>query len=258
MSGGRTTIEVAPEADGALAAWCRDLPALVDAAGTEDILHRGRNLLVRCASPAGTVVAKRFGLAWWQRLVYAVRSTKARRSFDNARLLDAHGFATPRPLAVVERRLAGLPVEAWYVCEWIPGADLVRAYIRNRRTDVEPMRGLGAELARLHEAGLLHRDLTPGNVLIVRDGGGWRYPLVDLNRLARRRPSPAAGIANLAQLELQGPAADALLDGYCARRGLDRDRTGRRYERALRRRWRSRRWRNATRRWRHLDFLPKK
>ena len=38
--------------------------------------------------------------------------------------------------------------------------------------------------ARLHEAGILHRDYSPGNILFDKIDGEYQFSLVDINRMS--------------------------------------------------------------------------
>jgi len=131
-----------------------------------------------------------------------IRPPKARLEFDRSRMLAERGIATIEPLAwgkhwyrhcgpshLITRELkGGVPLFSALV-DQINGA--------NRR---EITAQLGRYLARLHEAGVLHPDLHPGNILVVRDSAGEpRFHLLDIHNIAIGQPlNMRSSIANLA------------------------------------------------------------
>lgn len=191
-------------------AWCRTLPTLVATAAPDAVVYRGRNTLYRLAGVDRPVVVKAFGAGkWWRR---GRGPQKAGASFDHAQKLLRLGIGTPEPLAVVAARGTG----GFFVCAWADGCRSVW----DLHDDLLPARHL-AELAqfvaRMHEAGAHHQDLTPGNVLLKPEGDGFTHLLVDCNRMRFGPVSLRTGLAALAKLECQG----RLVAAYAAARGAD-------------------------------------
>ncbi|WP_432030854.1 bifunctional serine/threonine-protein kinase/ABC transporter substrate-binding protein [Streptomyces sp. 1222.5] len=64
--------------------------------------------------------------------------------------------------------------QPWLATEYVPGPSLGEAVAAHGPLPVRTLRVLGARLARalrdLHAAGLVHRDVKPGNVLLALDG----------------------------------------------------------------------------------------
>lgn len=219
---------LAPEWDTAEGqAWCAAIAATVLALPPAALVHAGRNQLYRCAALGSAVVIKRFGAGNpVKRLAARFTTGKAMRSFHAARRLLELGFATPAPLAAIERREGRALIEAWYVCRALDAdgsvADLVRGSSVVGR--MERIGRFGAFVARLHAAGVLHRDLTASNVLFTRtDDGTWEHHLIDLNRVRFGQLSTAEAATNLLQPGFRSEAdVAALLDGYNATPALRR------------------------------------
>ncbi|HUM03008.1 MAG TPA: lipopolysaccharide kinase InaA family protein [Thermoanaerobaculia bacterium] len=114
--------------------------------------------------------------------------TRSDRSAAVARQLIARGVPTPEPLGV-----AHVEGEDWYVARRLEGAVQIREWFLHRD---DPGRGaprlripfeqivaaLGRLARRMHDQGVFFGDFSDGNVLVTRDGAGFRIWLVDLTR----------------------------------------------------------------------------
>lgn len=118
----------------------------------------------------------------FQRVDYSfIRKSKARRSYRNAARLTDRGFDTPANMAYIEVWSHGLFRQGYYVAmaDFAPGADKL---LDEDHADM--MSRLGEFTARLHEAGIIHRDLNLSNILChATDNGDIRFSLIDLNRM---------------------------------------------------------------------------
>lgn len=242
--------------------WCRELPRLVQTLTTADpsaasdlrLLHQGRNLLFQTGFGGQQVVVKHFGPYGWLRgRIDFRRGSKAQRSFLAATGLLDLGFDTPAPLAWCEWYAGSRLVAAAYISSFLTEGREVRLLLPGRALSTEPVRldRLGAFVARMHLAGVWHRDLSFGNLLMTGSAEACRFHLVDLNRLRLDvRLPPAAALANLAMLGFPDPESERILAAYCQVRDwpLDRCRTLLARAAARRRLWRAA-W-GATRSWR--------
>ncbi|MEV5973916.1 serine/threonine-protein kinase [Streptomyces sp. NPDC051921] len=90
-----------------------------------------------------------------------------RREIEVAGLVDSAYAAAP----VGGDADAEVP---WLATAYVPGPSLSQAVRRGGPLPVATVRALGARIARaladLHTAGVLHRDLKPGNVMLAADG----------------------------------------------------------------------------------------
>lgn len=156
-----------------------------------------------------SVVAKRQRLNTWRRRGDALlHGSPARRAWKGAHRLRLLGFPAPRPLAVLERRAAGLVWECVYVSAELPYPRL-DTYWRKRAPHWSVaqrrrfIRALATYVRCFHATGLYTGDLRDANLLVAEaDPQHWRFCLVDLDRI--RRPfvvSRRRRFRNLVQLD---------------------------------------------------------
>lgn len=189
-----------------------------------EILLEGRNRVGAvkiAAGRAGTteIVVKEYLSYGINKLKSRVQPSKAAKAWRGARVLLDAGFDTPFPIAFLEKRKGGFVDEGYFIAERIFAAGEIRHLLR--QLSEEDLRPLLAELARtlfrLHEKGILHRDLSDGNVLVGKEAGGSHFFFLDTNRIRRRRSLGAAARAkNLIRLGVPPLLQRFFLEEYAA------------------------------------------
>ena len=213
------------------------IAALLDPGVATETIHWQRNYLyaahLETADGPIEVIVKQFpGSGRADR-----RGSKAARSWRMTLEFEARSLPTPEPVLLAEPRS---PKDAaYFVTERLRDALEARYFLRavNARQEAEkyphvsPERfisSLGRLLRRMHDAGVWHRDLSIGNVLIANpesaDAGADLY-LLDLNR-ARvvGKLTRSQRMRDLCRMALDRPAHQrALLEAYWgeAVRGAD-------------------------------------
>lgn len=186
----------------------------------------GRNVLRVCTYEGYTLNVKRFHTPQLlQRIVYKFfRQPKAKRAYYNAfRILEA-GVETPESVGYVECLRWGLLRESYYVSLQCPYTrrfyEFGEAALTEEVKDIA--RAFARMTARLHEARLLHKDYSPGNILFDRGGDGeWHFSLVDTNRMRVGKVSVERGCRNFARLWGSPEFFDVMADEYAAVRNAD-------------------------------------
>lgn len=174
------------------------LGRLVDPAAAEETLHWGRNYLyaMRVPTAAGEleVVVKQFrNQGPRARAERRLRGSKAARAWRGATALAAAGIATAEPVMLIESDHPDGP--SLFVTRRVRSGTEVRHFFRRLagasdggafpEVDAATLLArLGRLARRMHDAGVVYRDLSMGNVLAVPtgDGGGFELVLVDTNR----------------------------------------------------------------------------
>jgi hypothetical protein len=189
------------------------------------VLLDARNRIVVLPLPSAPgrfvdVVAKEFRPSGLKRLKTLAVPSKAVKAWRGAAACLERDVPTPRPMACLERRRAGIVAESWYVSAWVENASEIRPLFLT--LGGEDLRILAAELAAFlrhaHDRGILHGDLSDGNIL-VSGPAPYRFSLIDTNRIrAARRLSRRARVRNLVRLGVPPEAQDGFLDAYLGER----------------------------------------
>ena len=174
-------------------------------------LKSGRGILVTLFSTAqGAIVIKHHRHHTWRRWGDSLlQGSAARRAWQGAQLLQAAGIPIPRPLAVVEKRFAGVVRESFYVSEALLSQNPLNVYWREHqiRWSWQRRRAFLRTLAeffrRLHDAGIYVGDLKDENLFVEeQDETHWKFYIVDLDRVIQQQPlTQQRCFKNLIQLE---------------------------------------------------------
>ncbi|MDD5839719.1 MAG: lipopolysaccharide kinase InaA family protein [Bacteroidales bacterium] len=189
----------------------------------KDVIHKGRNTLTLARWQDKDVVVKDFGRPLLRGWEYALRKSKARRSFENARTLLQRGIDTPAPIAYRERRsdLTNRLKGCAYICLYEPSQSLLDFY---DTADAAFIHAFAAFVAGLHDKGIRHDDLNNTNIRVTASDGGYRFSLIDLNRMHIYPEGQAVPVDecfdNITRFSCLDDTFVAFLDQYLELRGL--------------------------------------
>jgi serine/threonine protein kinase len=197
-------------------------PSPLDGPGAR-LIHQGRNRLGVVSWPwmivgFRDVVVKEFGFHGANRIKTLFGPAKALRAWRGAVALIERGLPTPFPVVYLEERRGGLVRRGFYLSGWVAGAREIRDLFRE--LEGEDLRELLAALApflrECHDQGVLHRDLSDGNILVKKDEAGrFRFILLDTNRIRIRGSiGPLRRVRNLVRLGVPAEARRAFVDLY--------------------------------------------
>jgi tRNA A-37 threonylcarbamoyl transferase component Bud32 len=172
-----------------------------------------QRVVYRVDLPEGGVFIKHFLVPGWREMFRQwLRRGKGRNEAKRAAKLAAIGVPTIVPIALGEQRRQNFLFENYLVTaevpETVPLDDFVERILpalsepRQTRIRHELAVGLAELTARLHDAGFLHTDFHPGNLLVRIDADDRpRLAMIDLDALrTRRRIGWRDAQANLALL----------------------------------------------------------
>jgi tRNA A-37 threonylcarbamoyl transferase component Bud32 len=183
--------------------WLRDDRA--------DVVKDGPHRAVYCAWLSGlSCHIKHYRLLGWRSRVRELfRPIKARREYERALALQARGVPTPVPLAWGVEGAGVGPCASWLVTETVVNTQPLLSFLeetlprlpesRQAKVRQRLAHALGWLLAHMHECGVVHHDLHPGNLLISLNPGDEPHLwLIDLHAVTLSQPcSWKVGRANL-------------------------------------------------------------
>lgn len=159
-----------------------------------EVLFEGRNRVgalrvILTSGMSRELVAKEFCPRGLVRFKSLVQASKAAKAWRGALALEERGLGTASPAAYLEKRKRGLVERSFFFASRVGGASEVRGLFRNLpAADLEVLlAALAAFLRRGHDHGILHRDLSDGNILVGKnERGGHFFYLLDTNRIRVR------------------------------------------------------------------------
>ncbi len=206
-----------------LSSFIKRLPDVFDAEGTT--IYKSRNELKTFEVDGVLLNVKRYRKPHFiNQFVYAhLRKSKARRAYENALYLISKGFETPAPVAYLERVEHGLLIDAFFVSVQCPYKRLFREFTEESPIDgrEEIVALFGRLVARLHQSGILHLDLSVGNILFEEHAKGCSFSFVDLNRMKFQKIGMKTGCKNFERLRGDEAFFRILTQEYAAARGYD-------------------------------------
>ncbi|MFV0536172.1 MAG: lipopolysaccharide kinase InaA family protein [Dysgonomonas sp.] len=169
--------------------FIEELPLIFDESG--DITYSARNTIKTFDVGEYTINVKSFKKPIFiNQIAYVtIRSSKAKRSYQNAQKLLDMGFNTPCPIAYIEEKRYKILTNSYYlsVHEEFDGMlrELQAGTVESHK---ELIRQFALFIAALHEKQVLHLDFSPGNILYKLKDGIYTFYLVDLNRMKFDNP----------------------------------------------------------------------
>jgi len=132
-----------------------------------------------------TLVIKRYnikGFAHWLKRFW--RPSRAWHSWREGNRLAFLGIATPKPLAVLEKRFFWLRSRAYLVTEFLPGPDIIERfapYVESGAAPESELQALDQLFARLIAERISHGDFKGHNLFWQED----RWALIDLDSMCQ-------------------------------------------------------------------------
>lgn len=178
-------------------------------------IHKARNEIKIIDYNNNNLIVKAFKIPnMFNRIVYTFfRGTKAKKSYDNSiRISD---FA-PKPIGYIEFKKFGLLYDSYFISEKFDYDFTIRELLLDSK--FEDRENIFREFAKftflLHEDGILHKDYSPGNILIKKSDKEYTFKIVDINRMVFKEMSVDDRLKNFSQLWAKDSDLKIIIDAY--------------------------------------------
>ena len=111
------------------------------------------------------------------------RPSKAKRSYEYALKLLELGVETPAPIAYIEEFKYGLLTHGYLFSIYEKDYSIIRDLMDGIEVDDELLKALALYIANLHQNGVLHLDISPGNLLYRKVENQVYFTAIDINRM---------------------------------------------------------------------------
>jgi serine/threonine protein kinase len=129
---------------------------------------------------------------------------KAFKSWRGAVALVEKRIETPPPVAYLEKRKGLFLDQSFFLAERVGGVEEIRfLFPKLPPSELRQLLvSLSQHLSTCHKKGILHRDLSDGNILVRKDKPGeFMFYLIDTNRIRiKKRIGLLSGVKNLIRL----------------------------------------------------------
>ena len=136
------------------------------------------------------------------------RPSRAKRAVDAAIMLAQHGLSTPEIVAVGHLKLAGLSIKTFVITKTVKDAKNLYDCLEDAFQSPPSQRHkfisqIGKTIGKMHNAGIFHGDLRPGNVMAKMQGDKWKFYFLDNERTKKFKNLPEKlRIKNLVQINM--------------------------------------------------------
>ena len=170
-----------------LNSFISNIPAIFDQEG--ELVYTARNQLKHYSVEGYDIIVKRYKIPHLiNRIAYTfIRPSKAKRAYEYALKLLQLGVDSPAPIAYIEQYKCGLLTHGYFISIYEKDYSVIRELMAGTQKNDLLVKELAHYIADLHSKGVLHLDMSPGNILYKKDKNHIKFTLIDINRMQFRR-----------------------------------------------------------------------
>ena len=188
----------------------------------DQTIHKARNELKIIPYEGNEFVVKSFKKPnIIRRIVYTFfRSSKAKKSYEYS--IKIKPF-TPKPIGYIEFYESALLGQSYFVAEKFDYDFTIREPLLDGKfPDREKIfEAFALFTYELHQNQILHKDYSPGNILIKKEGQSYLFKVVDINRMEFKELSTNERLANFDKLWAKDEDLSVMIKTYAKKLHID-------------------------------------
>jgi hypothetical protein len=165
------------------------------------VLQDARNKIKKIEFNNNSYVVKSFKKPnLFNSLMYTfMRKSKAKRSYEYSLKIAS---VVPQAIGYVEFYHSSLLSTSFFVSEWFDYDFTIRKVLLEKDlADRDQLfKGFAHFSFQLHQRGVLHKDYSPGNILIKKVAGEYQFKIIDINRMLFKELSLKERMKNFSML----------------------------------------------------------
>lgn len=167
------------------------LPEQIEQIAPDRVLRDTRNKVWNVKTELGMLTVKLNRAKGLKKLSYRFLESKGKRHWNNAVNMLSRGISTPLPVAYFERHQNSGTEHNYYITHFLEGAFSARDVFTSINNGEPDYQGISHDrllqviaefTCDMHSSGVLHRDLSSGNLLLVQEGESIKPYLIDIGR----------------------------------------------------------------------------
>lgn len=167
-----------------LQSFIEQIPSVFEAEG--ELVYTARNQLKKFEAGGFQIIVKRYKIPHLiNRLAYTLlRRPKAQRAYEYALELLKRDVQSPAPIAYMLDYKGGFLAYSYFISIFESDYADIRDLMLANEQDDALLKELAEYIAYFHDKGVLHLDMSPGNILYKKQAGGQTlFTLIDINRM---------------------------------------------------------------------------
>jgi len=185
-------------------------------------IHKARNEIKVLMHANHKVVVKSFKVPHAiNRVVYSFfRESKAKKSYDYSMKISKF---VPTPIGYIEFKEMGLLKKSYFISEAFDYDFTIREPLLNTEflRKEEILKAFARFTWELHENEILHKDYSPGNILIKEESGVFIFKIVDINRMEFKSLTLDERLKNFSMLWAKDEDMRIIAKEYAKQMGTD-------------------------------------